>query len=632
MSDETQGGATLAVVEKADPTLGDKSQAAATGGEPAIEAAFIPYETPATKETQSQPLITEIDGNQFLEPVEPPLELYRIYQNSALLEPIIDSFATNVYKAGWALKPTIDFDKEEEATKLVHDALLWEKSGGDPATEAEVSDDEVAAAIKKLKTRATIEKMFLQRYFEAAVPDMSYRMLWELTGQDWDVTAMAYWEIVRDTAGRIARFQWVPSIFVRATRQEPEQVTTGKWVRDSVLKWVREPQIRRFRKWAQIRKASHTNIGNVVAWFKEFGDPRVMSRTTGKYYETVDAMVAAEQGDDKSVPLPLPATELLIFRDPFGASSVYGKPRWSGSIPALLGSRELDEENLKIAADEAIPSVMLLVSGGIVGSKSVDRLEAQIKNRTKGRKGILLIEAQAAGKGPVTPTQTPTMQIERMKSQQNSDALFQNYDKRNEEKVLGSFRMPRALQGKDLGQNRATTLAMLRYAEEQIFQPRREDLDEVMNNTVLADLGITCWRYETRSRAPKDPQVLTEVVTKLTEAGLLSPNEARQLITGIFNKEFDSLTGLWARMPPRVLTVMLQTKNVDIAKAMLGTDEKELDKLLAAGIAQQKGAAPGEPAPPVPPTVKEEDDDGADRDAGGPSGPPTNGGGGTSSA
>jgi hypothetical protein len=251
-----------------------------------------------------------------------------------------------------------------------------------------------------------------------------------------------------------------------------------------------------------------------------------------------------------------------------------------------LGSRELDEENQKIAADEAIPNMIVMVSGGKVGSASFTRLEEQIKDRKKGRKGIMLLEAVSASKGVMgTPQHQPTIQLERTKAEQNSDALFQEYDKRNEDKILGTFRMPRALQGRDLGQNRATTLAMLRFAEEQIFQPRREDIDTEINEKILADLGIVCWAYETCSRQPKDPELVTAVVAKLTETGILTPNEGREIAGQIFNKELDSLEGLWASLPPRVLTVLLQTKNQQLASVLFSEDKAGLAELSAAAAA-----------------------------------------------
>ena len=110
---------------------------------------------------------------------------------------------------------------------------------------------------------------------------MTSRQLWEFTGQDQETTGNAYWEIIRDTKGQIARWQWLPAISVRATVQGADQVAAQKIVRDSAISWTKEPQIRRFRRYAQVRQQ------HVVTWFKEFSDPRVLSRKSGKFYSDI---------------------------------------------------------------------------------------------------------------------------------------------------------------------------------------------------------------------------------------------------------------------------------------------------------------------------------------------------------
>ena len=181
-------------------------------------------------------------------------------------------------------------------------------------------------------------------------------------------------------------------------------------------------------------------------------------------------------------PMPLPATEVFHWKLPFGGSTVYGKTKGSGIHPGLRGARDLDEENLKLVNDEAIPSLMLLISGGIVGAKSYDRLKKQLSERAKGRKGILMVEAVSGAQvGVAHPQQQPKIDIERLKSEQSSDALFQNYEKRVEEKTAGAYRMPQSGLGKNVGANRATFQAQQRYTEDQVYMPKREDRDQPMN-------------------------------------------------------------------------------------------------------------------------------------------------------
>lgn len=583
-------------VQKAAPTAGDASDAAATGGHVELSTQFIPFATPGGESKQQEGTsTTSLTGATFLDPPEDPAEMYKMFQLSTYLAPIMDALETNVYKAPFKLKPVIPFDRPEEARQLVREALMWEKAkaGGAINFDADVTvtDEEIDATIKKLQQRSVIEKHYIERFFQEAVPDMSYRQLGALTGQDYEITGNAYWEVVRDTAGNIARFQWLPAISMRATRQGRDQIGTDKWVRDG-LGWTRTPQIRRFRRYGQLKSGGDTY--EVSAWFKEFGDPRVMSRTTGKYYKSVEEL-QAEEGDPRTPEkIILPATEVLHFRLLFGGSSVYGKPRWAGAYIPLRGSRDLDEENQKIVGDEAVPSLMLLISGGIVGQKAYDRLKNQIEERKKGRKGIMVVEAVASGKGPVTPTQQPSIDVEKLKSEQNTDMLFQKYDARNEDKADGSWRIPKTVLGK-AGANRATSQSERQFAEDQVFTPLRVDRDEPVNVHVLADIGITTWTYETQSMQPRDPQQRAEILKTLVEAGILTPNEGRELASPIFAQRLDDLQGLWTMFPPRVLTVLLQTKNAELAATLLGEDKAALAKL-ANTIRDTLGLGPGGPA------------------------------------
>jgi len=619
---QTVAEASAKIVQKAAPTAGDSSSAAAAATDE-LQTGFIPFQTPADKTRESTlPLTTIFGGQRFLEPPEDPVQMYRTFQLSAFWAPIVDALLTNVYKVGFVLKPVIPFDREDEAEQMVREALMWQKSGGNLDAEVEVSDEEVTTTLKKLKSRSILEKHFIEKFFQEAVPDMSYRQLWDLTGQDLEVTGNGYWEIIRDTSGSIARFQWLPTISIRATKQDLSQIGSQKLTRDSVLGWTKEPQIRRFRRWAQVHQQ------HVVTWFKEFGDPRVLSRATGKFYSDVidpitgetavgfsalEQLIRAEQTPEN--PQPLPATEVFHWRLPFGGSSVYGKPRISGVHPGLIGARDNDEENLKLVNDEAIPSLLMMISGGTVGVKGYNRLKQQITERKKGRKGIMLIEAVSGMQvGVAHPQQQPKIDIERLKTEQSGDALFQKYESRVEEKAAGAYRMPQSGLGRNVGANRATFQAQQLFTEDQVYSPMREDRDRPINEQLFADLDIRMWRYETKVRLTKDPKTIAEVLRILIEAGVLTPNEAREEAGPIFNRRLDDLKGLWTQFPPRVLTVLLQTKNQQLATALLGEDDGALDKLItgvrgALGLGEDGEVVPpnGNPQLPVKGAI---DDDG----------------------
>jgi capsid portal protein len=560
------------IVEKSlNPTKADQSEEAAQG-HVGVNLEFIPYSTPGGR-TEAMGLAIQ----EHLDPPEDPDNLYDVYQLSSYVEPCVDAAITNVCKPPWKLVPVLPFDRPEVAKAEIRKALLWSKTQKLGMTSLEdfaslediVTEEEVDSAFEALRVRAAIEEYMISTFFSCAVPDMTFRQLRILTGQDFEITGNAYWEMLRDTSGKLIGIKWLPSVTMRCTPQDGADVPVQSIVKTGLWELKTVNHLRQFRRYVQLQRSA------ISSYFKEYGDPRILSRVSGKYYTSLETM-QEEEGDEDAGDIALPATEVLHFKLLFGKSGAYGKPRWSGNFVSLRGSRDLDEENQKVVKDENIPSVMLMVSGGVIVKNSYERIKEAIKKKAEGRKGIMLIEAVSATKGPVTPQQNPTIAVERFKKEQTSDMLFQKYDERNELKAAGSWRMPFTALGKFQGANRSVADVAQRYVQDQVYAPLRTDLNEPINACILPELGVTLWAYDTEAIQPRDPQQRADILQILTEAGVLSPNEARQLAAPIFEKRLDDLTGLWAQLPPRVMTVLLQTKNADLAATMLSDDRSVL--------------------------------------------------------
>jgi len=107
-------------------------------------------------------------------------------------------------------------------------------------------------------------------------------------------------------------------------------------------------------------------------------------------------------------------------------------------------------------------------------------------------------------------------------------------------------------------------------------------------------------RYRTRSRVPREPNQLATIISTLMNAGVLTPDEGRDLASDIFNKEFKDLEGIWSKLPTKLLLAMLQTKNQLVAAALLGSETEHdiIARLQAALVGQLEGAPPA-PAQPA---------------------------------
>ncbi len=117
------------------------------------------------------------------------------------------------------------------------------------------------------------------------------------------------------------------------------------------------------------------------------------------------------------------------------------------------------------------------------------RIERFIEENLKGKANfhkILILEADGAGTGDGGRAK---IELRPLTDAQQQDALFQVYDERNIDKVGSAFRLPRLLRGESKDFNRATAESALRFAEDQVFQPERDEFDFLINRKLLADMG-----------------------------------------------------------------------------------------------------------------------------------------------
>jgi PBSX family phage portal protein len=481
-----------------------------------------------------------------------PDTLLRMWENSSALPQNVQSMVVNVDGMGHRFVMRVDLTSEESFEK-VRDAVWLDRlqkeelANYDEETgefrEVEnperymPSDDEVSREIEKLKIRARLEHARLSSFFEYVNPDGSFDTLRRQTRQDREITGNAYWEVLRDKQGRLSRFVGVPPTHVRLTScdsiatQVEERVLVGN-------SWQKVTQHKFFRRYVQ---ALH---GRAV-WFKEFGDPRVISRETGSIYPDLETFEKHKQSETDQ-----PATEMIHFRI-YVTGEAYGIPRWIGNMLAVLGSRASDEVNFSYFDNKAVPPLALLVSGGRLAEESVTKIETFIRDHIKGRENfhkILVIEGDT-DTDPLGTQEHPKLALEKLTDAQQGDALFQKYDERNIDKVGSSFRIPRLLRGDVRDFNRATADASMRFADEQIFQPERNEFDSWVNRVLFPILGIKLWQFRSLGPQTRDPERVASIVVDLAKVGVLTPNEARDISGETLGRDLEPIAAGWAKQP-----------------------------------------------------------------------------------
>ncbi len=499
-----------------------------------------------------------------LPPPYEPEALCLLVEHSNSLRQNVDAYATNIDGFGHRFEPAIDFEAED-ATQKVADSLMLERlaardSGLLPAdAPSSPSEQEVATRKAELQQLARIERARLESFFDFCCFDHSFVDLRRRTRQDLEVTGNAFWEVLRNGKGDIARLVYVPSHTVRLLPLDSEPVEVPERVRVSTVSYDTVGTRRRLRRYLQLQ-------GSQRVYFKSFGDPRVLSCSTGLPFPDVASLRAASPGDG-------PATELLHFAI-HSPRSPYGIPRWVGTLLSILGSRQMEEINYLYFENKSVPPMALLVSGGRLSEASVPRIERFIEENLKGKANfhkILILEAEGAG-----PSEGGRAKIELrpLTDAQQQDALFQQYDERNIDKVGSAFRLPRMLRGESKDFNRATAESALRFAEDQVFQPERDEFDFLVNRKLLADMGIRFWRFRSQTPVTRDPERMTEMVERLVRVGVLTPEEGRTLAGDIFNREFRKIGDDWTKRPITLTLAGIQTQSVGLENVATGSTEK----------------------------------------------------------
>jgi PBSX family phage portal protein len=478
------------------------------------------------------------DEQRFVElgalpPPYNPSTLAMLVEHSDALRQCIDAYSVNIEAFGHRWEPVIDLESDDAKEKLR--AAMEMESGG----KAEVSDAEVDERFEVVKREMRREKLHLESFFEFCSLDSSFPELRQKTRFDQETHGNAYWEVLRNAAGDVVQFVYVPGHTVRLLPLAKDPVEVDVQVRVSPLKFLKIKTPRRLRKYVQIVEPTAAR----TVYFKEFGDTRVMSQKSGAYFEDEAALKKADPED-------FPANEIIHFRI-HSPRSAYGVPRWIGTLLAVLGSRMAEEVNYLYFSNKSVPPLAILVSGGRVNDETAKRIEEFIETQIKGKANfhkILVLDAAAIDDGSINSGRAK-IDIKPLTMAQHNDALFQEYQKQNTEKVGSAMRLPRILRGDSREVNRATAEAALSFAEIQVFSPQRESFDFMINRQVLSQMGVRYWRFRSNAPSLRDPAALAGVVRDLVNAGVLTPAEARELAEGIFNREFRVIAADWTRLP-----------------------------------------------------------------------------------
>lgn len=472
--------------------------------------------------------------------IEPPLDFLRLcalFYSSSTLKPNIDAYVTNVVMVGWRPECTIDLFGPN-ASETVR-KLLRKEQGKEPS-EAAIQD-----RLEEWQDEARAEREAMEEFLEYGNPEESITGVRRKLELDYELLGNCALEITRDRTGRIASFGHVHFSSLRVRPASVEFVEAQMWRRVGSIRIEQRAVTRRFRSFVQRQDG-------LTRFFKEFGDPRVMSQVTGVFYQTAEEFAQQEPNTPE-------ATEIWWHRQ-HAPGMVYGMPRWAGTLISVVGARASEDVNWRYFDNKSIPPIAIIFEGSRATADSNKSIEDFIETHIKGEENfhrILILEADV---GEGDNASAGKIRIEKLTDVQNRDALFQNYDERSINKVGAQFRLPPMMRGQMDNVTSAGAAFAKPFAEEQVFGPERRSFDEVFNRQVLPTMRWRFWIYRTRTPTTRDPLVLSELLVKLVKEGILMPDEARMLLPDILGVDVELRDDEHFKQPQKIAIALIRAR------------------------------------------------------------------------
>jgi PBSX family phage portal protein len=469
--------------------------------------------------------------HQILKPAYSPQRLYQIYEESGVLQACVEANVRNIVGFGWSIVPTngTEFDNMDPGEK--------EK---DP------------------------EKLFLEDFFSTPNGDQSFTTIAEKFWRDYEICGHAYLEVVKAMSDKPQLVFWADTRRLRACYLDDTLVDVSIKVRRGG-KIVSIPAKKKFRKYVMLSTQAATESAvetHKLRYFKEYGDPRKMNALTGHY----------ENQKDNSDKVWVEASEIAAHHH--GNDEPYGMPRWIGCLMAVLGLNKAEFVNLDLFTNQGIPPLLITIAGGQLTEESIEDL-MRMMEKAKGAESFnktLILEAESTSYDLQGREQPPKIDFKSLLDYRQSDLMFKDYmvDTRDVVRRFG-FRLAGIMLGDAQDINYASARILREIMEEQVFQPERRILDEMVNKKIVEALGIQKWKYQTVRPIITSKDELLRLVKPLIDGGCFTINELVEFANRHFGMQLRPYTGKeaeeWADIPIPVVLAPLhnygKTGNMD---------------------------------------------------------------------
>lgn len=400
-------------------------------------------------------------NNLFLMPPFEPNVLLNLVQTNNILNQCIEAMEVNIDGTGYELVPVEegkDIDKTEEKTA--------------------------------------------RAFFDEPYPNISMTGIRRKLRRQMESVGYGFIEVLRNIAGDVVGLRSVETAHIRMVKLDLPIQVKKKIERDGkeveLVLWERE---RRFAQTVALKQQ---------VYYREFGTTREIHRDTGAW-----------ESDAEKVPPEKRGSELLILGINPDVTTPYFLPRWINQLPSVIGSRAAEEQNLQFLDAGGLPPAIVFIQGGTLIKDTSDQLRMYLSGLNKNKNRAVVVEVQSSS-GSLDAAGKVDVKVERFGSAQSQDSMFTNYDETTEEHVRIGFRLPPLFLGKAVDYNFATAQTSYMVAEAQVFLPERTEFDELMNKTIVKELGLKTLKYKSK------PITLKDVATQLKGLELSMPVATRE--------------------------------------------------------------------------------------------------------
>jgi len=441
-------------------------------------------------------VVETVSRNLVIEPPFHPGVLEQLALNNSSLLQLINAMEVNIDGTGWELIPRDTFKMEEEIKEDTGlDTEQAETAKGLFQVESERQEKEFQEEIDQ-------QMEGLEGFFNEPWPGRSWTTVRRKLRVDMETTGNAYLEVMRNATGEIVFARHVDTKLMRLVRLD-DPIVVNKEIERGGLKVTVPVSLRERRYVEQVgggalvprfttqqfgtadpnssgttldSRRLFTSQGTRIVYFREFGSSRDLDMWTGIW-----------AGPAVEIPMERRATEMMHFTVKKSPRTPYGLPRWINNLPSVLGSRKAEEFNLAFFRSGGVPPLLITIAGGQMSERTREALDQKMNNSNPASKHQAVI-LEITGTGMMDKQNKVQVNVERFGSEKMQDALFLKYGASTANNIRESFRLPPLFIGDPDAHNFATAKASYLVAEAQVFQPERDEFDEIVTMMLLRNM------------------------------------------------------------------------------------------------------------------------------------------------